>query len=83
MVKGSTLEYIIPGLRAVTSDISDTPDDLLDYLYMLWLQKVDEVPENISLQEAIHMIGRARRDICQAPSSLKLELGDTMIQNIS
>jgi len=81
-VKGSTLDDAVPRVSAVSGDVADSPNDLLNHFDVWRLKQLDEVAQHVLLYQIVDVVRGARRHIGQAPGSLELELGDFVVEEL-
>jgi len=79
-IKSSTSQNAISGGWAISSDVSDTPDDLLNNLDLRRLKKLNEMAQHIFLNQIGNVVGSAWGDIGQAPGGFKLKLRNSVVK---
>lgn len=62
-LKCSTLEDTVSCAWTITSDVSNTPDDLLDHLDVRRGEELDEVCEDIFFDQVVDMVSAAGSDV--------------------
>jgi len=71
-LNAASFDHAVSEVGAVSSDVSDSPDYLLDNLDVWRAQEDLEILEDSLLNEIAYVGAVARRDIGQAPGSLEL-----------
>ena len=76
----AALEHGVARHWAVTCDVAEAPHDLLDHVHVWRVEQLNKMRYDILFNEAVDVIRSAGGNISNAPGSLKLELGNVVIQ---
>lgn len=79
-LKGSAVNDTVSGKRAITGDVSDSPNHLLDHLNVGGAQQLDEMRQHVFFNQIANMVRGAGGDVGQTPGSLELELRNLVMQ---
>ena len=79
-IKSSTSQNAVSGRWAISSDVSNTPNDLLYNLNLRWLEELDKVAQHILFNQIGYMIGSSGGNVCQTPCGFKLKLRNVVVK---
>ncbi|KAI6766284.1 hypothetical protein HG530_007354 [Fusarium avenaceum] len=74
-LKGATAEDIVTTVRAVTSNVTKSPDGLFPDIGLRASKELNEDGNSASLDDDLGLCGGARSNVGQSPSSLELNQG--------
>ena len=72
-VNDSLIDDVIPAGGAVTSDVPQSPDGLLTDVRVGGVEQLHQQRHGSLRHYRPRLLGRARRNVCECPGSLKLE----------
>lgn len=70
--QGALLKDVISALRAVASNVAQSPDCLLPDVQDSRRKKLDKLGDGASIDDDLRVLRRSRRDVSKRPGCLKL-----------
>ena len=71
--KSTLLQYVVPALRAVASDVTQSPNRLLPDVVDLRRQQLNELWDSASADNSLGVVSSTRRNICERPGGFELQ----------
>ena len=82
ILKPARPDDVVSVENAVTADVSDGPDSLLDNAWVVGLEQLDEERNSALVDDALALDGGSGSYVGESPGSLKLELRVLLLFNV-